>query len=404
METGVNYKMSEDIKKDYTYPNEPTRFSGQNFNDLLVFCSKNDASDITIQTDEPVVAEIYGRLKKVTKRKLSNNEVGEVINSIYGANATAQLLSGKDIDTHYEIRPTRAERFRYRINATSCMVEGHNAIQITARSIPNEPPDLATLDLPQVILEAIAPSQGIVYVTGATGSGKSTLLASIIRDIISKEDANRKVVTYEAPIEFVFDSVIKPSSIVSQAEIPRHLPSFADGVRNALRRKPGLILVGESRDQETIAASLEAAMTGHPVYTTLHSNGVAETVRRLVTSFPPGERHGRTIDILETIRLVIWQQLAPTVDGKRVALREYLVFDENVRDQLLAGDLDAATNNTRNMLKKYGRTMDVDAKEKFEQGIITERTYRLICHQAHSSDKDAEVKHTIDPHGTVKND
>src|SRR6202021_1632641 len=112
---------------------------------------------------------------------------------------------------------------------------------------------------------------------------------------------------YEATIRFVYDSIEKQSCIVSQSEIPRHLPSFAAGVRNALRRKPRLILVGEARDAETISAVMEAAMTGHPVYTTLHSNGVAETMRRLVMTFPSDERQGRTIDIIETIRVVISQ-------------------------------------------------------------------------------------------------
>ena len=82
--------------------------------DNMVFSSKNNASDITIQTDESIIAEIYGRLKKITKRRLTNNEVSEIINGIYGANATTQLLSGKDIDTHYEVRPTRFERYRFR--------------------------------------------------------------------------------------------------------------------------------------------------------------------------------------------------------------------------------------------------------------------------------------------------
>jgi len=296
------------------------------------------------------------------------------------------LLSGQDIDTHYEVRTNRTERFRFRINATSCMVEGHYGIQITARTIPNEPPDLADLELPPEILNSIAPAQGIVYVTGATGSGKSTLLASIIKDIVSKDDGNRKVVTYEAPIEFVFDSVQKPTSVVSQSEIPRHLPSFAAGVRNALRRKPGLILVGEARDPETIAAVMEAAMTGHPVYTTLHSNGVAETIRRLVNSFPHEERNGRSIDIVETVRLIIWQKLVPTVDGKRTALREYLVFDEQIRDRLLDSNLESITSNTRKMLKEYGQTMDVDAKIKFEQGVIDQRTYKLVCAESRSID------------------
>lgn len=373
----------------FFFPREPSRFQVEAMNDLLIYCTQLGASDITIQTSEPIFAEIYGQLHRVTRRTLSNNEVSEIINEIYGANGTAQLLGGTDIDTHYELHPSRSERYRFRINATGCVVEGHQGIQITARVIPNEPPDLATLGLPQRLLGAISPDQGIVYVTGATGSGKTTLLAAIIKSIVTAEQGNRKVVTYESPIEFVFDSVPKPTSIVSQSEIPRDLPSFSAGIRNALRRKPGLILVGESRDQETIAAALEAAMTGHPVYTTLHSNGVAETVRRLVTSFPYEERHGRTIDIIETMRLVIWQKLVPTVDGKRVALREYLVFDEKIRDQLLEGDLDKVTARTRELVKTAGQPMAADAQEKFNAGIISERTYKLIIAGSKSADNDA---------------
>jgi defect in organelle trafficking protein DotB len=387
MATGVNSKMN----KQFLFPHEPARFNIDKIKELLVYLSKKNASDITIQTEEPIFAEIYGKLHPVTKRSLTNNEVSEIINAMYGANGTAQIYGGVDIDTHYEIHPSRYERYRFRINATGCMVAGHQGIQITARTIPNEPPDLAVMELPQKIIDAIAPDQGIIYITGATGSGKTTLLASIIKDIVSKPDGNRKVVTYESPIEFVFDDVKKPTSIVSQSEIPKHLPSFSAGVRNALRRKPGLILVGESRDQETISASLEAAMTGHPVYTTLHSNGVAETIRRLVNSFSIEERHGRTIDIVETIRLVIWQKLVPTIDGQRVALREYLVFDEKVRDLLLESDLDSVTANTRRLLKEHGQTMEVDAKAKFDQGVIDERTFHLICTESRSADKDAGV-------------
>jgi defect-in-organelle-trafficking protein DotB len=204
-------------------------------------------------------------------------------------------------------------------------------------------------------------------------------------------ESHRKVLTYESPIEFVYDSVEKHSAIVSQSEIPRHLPSFAAGVRNALRRKPRLILVGESRDTETIGAVMEAAMTGHPVYTTLHSNGVAETMRRLVTTFPAEERQGRTIDIIETIRLVISQRLVPTVDGKRVALREYLVFDEKVRDTLLDTDMTMITQAVRKMVREKGKTMVADAKEKFDAGIITERQYRVLAEMEKREDKDAKT-------------
>jgi defect-in-organelle-trafficking protein DotB len=373
---------------DYLYPQEPIRMSPELCDQILMHCVKFGASDITLQTGEPIFAEIYGALKKVTRRRLSNTEVGEVINNMYGPNGTAQLMSGKDVDTHYEIRPNRSDRYRFRINATACLVEGHDGIQITARTIPSDPPRLEDMNLPKNVVDALMPEQGVVYVTGATGSGKSTLLASIIRNIAETADSNRKILTYEAPIEFVYDNVEKISSIVSQSEIPKHLPSFAAGVRNALRRKPRLILVGESRDVETISASMEAAMTGHPVYTTLHSNGVAETVRRLVTTYPSEERAGRTIDLIETMRLIISQRLAPTLDGKRVALREFLIFDEKIRDILLEADPINITAIVRKLVREQGQTMAADAKAKFDAGLISERIYKVIAEQTKREDRE----------------
>lgn len=363
----------------YQLPNEPTRFSARDVDKLLGYCSRINASDITLQTDELVIVEVYGRLYKISKHKLSNSEVGDILNAIYGPNGTAQILSGLDVDTHYEFRPTRTERYRYRVNGTGCQVAGHHAIQLTLRTIPSDPPPLAQMELPPDIVEAIAPQEGVVYVTGATGSGKTTLLASIVGEIAKDPESHRKILTYESPIEFVYDAIDKPTSVVSQSEIPRHLPSFAAGVRNALRRVPRLILVGEARDQETIAAVLEAALTGHPVYTTLHTTGVPETIRRLVGTFPRDERIGRTIDIIETLRLIIWQRLVPTVDGKRVALREYLVFTEEVRNILLEADPNEVTAITRRLVREKGQPMIVDVKKKFADGIISERDFKILA-------------------------
>ncbi len=364
--------------KEHLYPKEPTRFEPRHIDDLLVYAHHIEASDITIQTGAPIMVEVYGRLYPITRRDLSNAEVGDLLNAIYGPNGTTQLMRGTDLDTHYEVRPNRNERFRHRVNGTACHVDGHEGIQITIRTIPSAPPSLSSLKLPQDIVDAIAPHDGVVYVTGATGSGKSTLLAAIIKELAEEKESNRKILTYEAPIEFVYDSISMPAASVSQSEIPRHLPSFAAGVRNALRRKPHVILVGESRDSETIAAVLEAALTGHPVYTTLHSNGVPETIRRLVGSFPSEERVGRTIDIIETMRLVIWQRLVPAVDGRRVALREYLVFNEELRDRLLESDPENITATTREMVKKYGQPMQVDVEAKYKEGLLSERTYKVL--------------------------
>jgi defect-in-organelle-trafficking protein DotB len=374
------------MTQNFLFANEPARFNIDVINEVLLHCIKLGASDVTLQSNEIVYAEIYGNLQRITHRRLSNTEVGDILNSIYGANGTTQLLSGTDLDTHYEIKPTRGERYRFRINATACLVEGFDGIQITARVIPSDPPTIAEMELPQEILAAITPDKGVIYVTGATGSGKSTLLAAIIRKIAEEPESNRKILTYESPIEFVYDSINKPSCIVSQAEIPRHLPSFAAGVRNALRRKPRLILVGEARDQETIGAVIEASMTGHPVYTTLHSNSVAETVRRLVNTFPSEERDAATLNIIDTIRLVISQRLVPTVDGKRVALREYLVFNEEIRDQLINSNFNRITATVRDKVKEFGKTILTDAKEKFAANRITERQFKLIAEQYNKED------------------
>jgi defect-in-organelle-trafficking protein DotB len=376
---------------EYILANEPVRFTPAELDRVLLHCVKLDASDITFQTNMPIMGEFHGHIQPVTIRRLSNTEVGDLLNVIYGANATTQILSGKDVDTHYEVRPTRSERYRFRINGTGCQVEGHDGIQITARSIPTMPPELASLHLPQAIIDNMAPRQGTVVITGPTGSGKSTLLAAIIRTLLEQPEGNRKMLTYESPIEFVYDMIEAPTSLISQSEIPRHLPSFASGVRNALRRKPGLILVGEARDTETIASVIEAALTGHPVYTTVHSNGVADAVRRMISTFPAEERHGRALDILETLRLIVWQHLAPSTDGKRVALREYLVFDNAIRDALLNTEIDHLAANTRQLLKKYGQPMLIDAQKKFDEGLLDERYFRLIETQSKMLDKDLGV-------------
>lgn len=315
------------------YPDEPTRFTEFELHKLLEYCVKKDVSDITFQSYDKVMAEIYGKLHRITRRVLQHTEVSEILNILYGPNGVAQILSGVDLDTHYEIKPERGVRYRFRVNITGCLVEGGPGIQITMRTIPSNPPKLDTAGLDPELRKAIIPTQGIVIVAGATGSGKTTLLASILREIL--ETQNGKILSYESPIEFAYDDIISKHSSMSQSEIPQNLPDFPSAVRNALRRKPEFILVGEARDKETIAAVIDAALTGHTVYTTVHSNSVSDTVRRMVASFPEEERYGRTVDLLSMIKAIIWQMLVPTIDGKRMALREYLILNPDVRDMLL---------------------------------------------------------------------
>ncbi len=363
----------------HLFPQEPTYFVPKELDRLLIFCYQQGASDISIQTGEAVFTEIHGRLIRVTQREMTLQECSDLINYIYGPNATAMVNSGTDIDTNYRVKVSEKEQYRFRVNITASYFDGYQGVQVTLRTISSEPPLLADLGVEDDILNALTIPQGIVAVSGATGSGKSTLLASIIADFCQKEDSNLKILTYESPIEYVYDKVKKPTSLVSQTEIPRYLPSFAAGVRNALRRKPGLILVGEARDKETIEAVIDAALTGHPVYTTVHANGVADTLRRMVTIFPHEERDTRMFDLLETTKVIVWQALVATPEGKRCAIREYIVINTQVRDILLDTPTDRLVSQVRHLLDEHGRSAYQDAKQKFEQGAITERAFQRFA-------------------------
>jgi defect in organelle trafficking protein DotB len=358
------------------FPAEPSYFIPAQLDRLLAFCYEEGASDITIQSGEQVIADIEGRLERITARSLTQQEVSDLINHIYGPNATALLFSGTDIDTNYRVRLSDDLQYRYRVNITACIFDGYQGIQVTLRTISSSPPPIEAMNLQDDLYKALRIPQGIVVVSGATGSGKSTLLASIVADFAGQADSHLKILTYESPIEYVYDDVVKPACIVSQTEIPRYLPSFAAGVRNALRRKPGLILVGEARDQETIEAVIDAALTGHPVYTTVHSNGVADTLRRMITIFPHAERDARLFDLLETTKVIVWQALVSCTDGKRTPLREYLLITPEVRDALIATPVDQVVSQAREMLIKHGRPIEVDAQEKFDAGLIDERVLR----------------------------
>ncbi len=221
-------------------------------------------------------------------------EITEILNGIYGANGSTQILqrTGYQYSLRMSPQSTRMLSFSHEWHRLLGSWARWNPDQLFFRVIPTTPPTLAELALEPELIKSITPNQGVVYVTGATGSGKSTLLAAIIREVAERSDSHRKILTYESPIEFVYDNINKPNAIVSQTEVPRHIPSFSQGVRNALRRNPKLILIGEAPDPQTIQAVIEAGLTGHPVYTTVHSNGVAETMRRLLTAWPSesGER------------------------------------------------------------------------------------------------------------------
>lgn len=358
-----------------TWPEEPSRFVDAHVDPFIMWCVKKNSSDITIQTDRPVYNEIYGTLYPGTFRPVDAADMGVFLHKIYGPDATARLASGTDLDLSYEIRPDRYTRIRFRVNVTPVLSRGRDSAQITMRVLPNEPPTMLDLGVEEPILKAWNPRQGMVIVTGPTGSGKTTLLAAGIRMLMERRWGCGKVVCYEAPIEYVYDAIKSPRSLISQTEIPRHLPDFARGVRNALRRKPNIILVGEARDKETIAAAIEASQTGHTVYTTTHTIGVAATIQRMVATFEPNERSERAYALMETVRLVVTQTLVPKVGGGRLGVREWMVFSDEVRDKFLGMDFKLWPAEIQRLIQFNGRTMAASAGVAFDAGLIDRRTY-----------------------------
>ncbi len=361
-----------------TWPDEPDRFTEDFVDTFLLWCVKQNSSDVTIQTDRPVYNEIHGTLCPATFRNIDAADMAIMLQKIYGPEAQARLASGKDLDVSYEIRPDRYTRIRFRVNITAILSKGRDSAQITMRVLPSEPPTMKDLNIEQEIIDAWAPRQGVVIVTGPTGSGKTTLLAAGNRLLLERPEGCGKMLTYEAPIEYVYDTIQSPRSLVSQSEVPRHLPDFAHSVRNALRRKPEVILVGEARDRETINATIEAAQTGHAVYTTTHTLGVANTVQRMLSSYDMNEREERAVALMETLRLIVTQALVPREGGGRVGVREWMKFPDEVREKLMDMHFTKWPNEMQRIINQYGRTMEKSAELVFEQGLIDRRHYLLL--------------------------
>ena len=373
------FKPTDNLDLDETWPEEPNRFTESDVDGMLLWSVARKTSDITIQTDRPIYNDIAGALRPATRRPLDGADMSVFLSKIYGADAMARLASGVDLDLSYEVRPDRQTRVRFRVNITPILSKGRDAAQITMRVLPDVPPKMADLNVDQEIIDNWAPRDGMVLITGPTGSGKSTLLAAGMRMLIEREDGCGKMLTYEAPIEFVYDLVASDKSLVAQSEIPRHLKNFEAGVRNALRRKPNIILVGESRDRETISAAIEAGQTGHAVYSTAHTVGVAATIRRMVAAFDSSERTERAYALMETMRMIVTQILVPKIGGGRQALREYLVFTDEIRERFLNIPFENWPLELIKTVRSEGKPLVKDAKELYEKGIIEHKYYLLVA-------------------------
>ena len=311
------------------WPDEPPRVSPEDFRRVL-----------TIQSDQQPRAEISGAPYRVGRRPWSPAEVDAVLAEAFQApNASAEIRGLRILDFSYEINLGEGRKQRFRVNATGVRGIDGFGVEITFRVLPRTTPDIAFAGLSEAEAEAMSPRSGLVVVAGATGSGKSATLAALARRHLENAARPVKIVDLQAPIEYAFGDIAPlrsgAPSIVGQSEIGRHVESFAAGVRSALRRKPHIVIVGEARDLPTVSAALEAALTGHLVYTTTHAGSVAEGIRRLLAVFPANERAMRAGDLAASLGFFSAQHLLAKSSGDgRVPIREYLAFDGPFRESL----------------------------------------------------------------------
>ena len=353
---------------------EEPRRSAPGLDGLLVWAFRESASRIAFQTGHPVWVTIHGRNHRATRRAVDDYELSQIVNHLYGADGMARLQGGNDFDTAYSIPIDRATRLRFRLNATPTRTSRRAGSNLVLRPIPDLPPPLAAQGVEPGILDAYRPRQGMVIVSGATGSGKSTLIAGMTVAKLSDPDGHYNIVEGAAPVEFLLERVRGASSTINQTEIPRDLPSFAAFIRGAMRREPTDIIVGECRDSETMDAAIQAAISGHVLTTTIHANDVALTMQRVASLCPPGERANLISAVAQSLRLVINQRLVRSVDGKRTALREFLVFDAGLRGALLRTDPGEWPAVTRRAVDERGQSYHAAIARAFDEGLISEVT------------------------------
>ena len=259
-------------------------------------------SDVHLAVGVPPMLRMNGDLLPIKFRDLRASELEGYVLEILTPSQSERFAAGNDVDFSY----VSTDGGRFRVN----VFRKDTGIGATFRAIPLQVPALAEMGLPLVLEKLCDYHQGMILVTGATGTGKSTTLAAMIDHLNQTRKLN--IITLEDPIEVVHRS--KMSQVI-QRELGTHIPSFAEGVRAAMREDPDVILVGEMRDAETITMAMTAAETGHLVFGTLHTTSAVKTIDRIIDALPVEQREQTKSFLSQSLLAVITQVLVKTPDG-----------------------------------------------------------------------------------------
>jgi twitching motility protein PilT len=292
---------------------------------LLEEVIKKKASDLHIQVGLPPMLRVDGALLPVSGAEVLTEEAVEgLVFAILDEDQKQILLKDKEFDFSFAF----GDLGRFRVNAFH--ERGNMAAAL--RLIPNELLTIEQLGLPPIVNKFADYPRGLVLVTGPTGSGKSTTLAAIIHKINLERAAH--IITIEDPIEFTHKS---KKSVIVQREVHYDTYSFSAALRSSLREDPDVVLIGEMRDLETIAAAITIAETGHLVLATLHTNSAAQSVDRMIDVFPPHQQPQIRAQLSNILMAIASQRLIPAIGGGRIAAAEILVATPAVRNIIREG-------------------------------------------------------------------
>ncbi len=320
------------------------------------------ASDVHIAVGAPLLFRIDGELIAQTQGTVAAADAEKFVKAVLGEHHYARLEKDREVDTAYQLE----DGTRLRIN---CHYE-RDHLGLVARVIPTAIPTMEELSLEKIAASFLEMREGLVLFTGPTGTGKSTSLAAILNHINLSRAAS--VVTLEDPIEFLFPQGL---SIFRQRQYGNDFYSFAEALKRVLRQDPDIVMVGEMRDPETIAAALTLAETGHLIFATLHTPNTTQTVDRIIDVFPPHQQQQIRSQLSMSLKTVVAQRLLPKAGGGRVAQREVLVntpacanIIRDARIQELKSVLQ--TGEDLGMI-----SFEKDAKRLYKEELITKETY-----------------------------
>lgn len=347
--------------------------------DLLRTAVENGASDLHLVAELPPMLRIDGELLDLEGiGPISKEGMEELIFGMIDDRSKELLVRERELDISHEIKDL--SRFRVNIHWEK------DRLSVAARVISNIAPTMEQIMMPPVVYELLRLKQGLILVTGPTGCGKSTTLAAMIDLINSERRCN--IITLEDPIEFVYTP---KQSIIRQRQLGTDMLSFKQALKHIVRQDPNVILVGEMRDLETIAATITLAETGHLVLATLHTYNAAQTVDRIIDVFPSNQQAQVRLQLSLFLKGIISQQLLPRVkeDGQapahaattatpvsqgRVASREVLINTPAVANLIRENKI-AQVKAVIQTSMEYGmHTMDQDIRKMYKEGLITRET------------------------------